>query len=40
MMALAAVLAGFISVSGLLFAEYMRTGERQTAQPPTRAVAQ
>jgi len=38
-MVLAAVLAGFISVFGLLLADYMRGGERRTAQPPADAVA-
>lgn len=39
-MALAAVLAGFISVFGLLFADYMRSGKRTAMQAPADVVAQ
>lgn len=39
-MALAVVLAGFVSVFGVLFADYMRSSERRAMQPPTDTVAQ
>lgn len=39
-MALAVVLVGFVSVFGVLFAEYMRSGERRAVPPPTDTVAQ
>lgn len=39
-MALAVVLVGFVSVFGVLFAEYMRSGERRAVPPPADTVAQ
>lgn len=39
-MALAAVLAAFVSVFGILFADYMRAGDRQASQIPTDTAAQ